>query len=241
MCRYGIVNGKIKDFLRNHNNSYQVGSYSMTLKVKDTSTFKDELIPYMLDNKLGAYVEEVIDESKIAQLVNSGEVERESILPFVQREKTYLSVSIDKKGEMLENCKEQYEKVVENNDDLISLIRERKRLSLTIDETKNSYYSLARWLKWHFTENNMREYQFNYNGYAGIVRINTSERTYDKNNFIRWMKLNNIDGTKLEINHEKLKKSKNKKIKWDYVNSFKEESIDETLWINEVRNDLFRF
>jgi hypothetical protein len=234
MSKYGIINSKIKDFLREHNKSYKINDYVLKLKEKDVSIFDNELVDYMIDNQLNQFLEEVIDESKISKLIDSKKINRESILPFVIKEKTHIDISMDGKYDIIESYKARYEEFIKDFD-LIAQIRERRKISLEIDEIKNSYYSMAKWLKWYLAENNMDEYKFDYNGYNGLIKVVVKERIYDTKNFIKWIHSNNIDATTVQINSAKLLKSKSKKINWEYVNVFKDEKIDETVWITEVK------
>lgn len=233
---YQIVNEKIKKELRNSKYKKVVEYYSLKLKITDVSKYSDELIPYLLEQKLENFLIVNVDEVKLSKLVKDGVLDINYVYSNIEEEKTLLDIIIKNLDIYLSKCKNDFEKSIRNYS-LFELVKKREVIKEEINLPRGKYYSLSKKIKDILSTNELTQYRFEYNKEVGMVKIKIKSRKYSKE-FIEYLVTNDIDAIKLTVDSVKLLKSKSKKINKQYINKYKIEEYKETLYVYILKNIL---
>lgn len=230
---YRVITEKLKEYTKSHNNKTIVDYYSLKIKVIDKSTYTNELIPYLTNNKLDRFIDEKTNDKKIYKLIELGTLNEDFVIKNIENKKTILDIKIlDFKDEIKlfeKNLVDEIEKL-----DIPTCIRRREALRYEISQYKNSYYSLARQVKFFLIDNKLSEYRFQYNNKIGVLKVKNIETIYTKE-FMYSLKLNNQDAFDYSIRNSDLLKSKSKKINRDIINEFKVDNYKEQLYIKILK------
>lgn len=226
---YNIITNRLKEFTKIHGNSAIVDYYFLQLKVVDKSVYKNEIIPYLKENKLNKFIEEKVNNDIVHALIESGDLNEEFVINNIEKEKTVLDIKMANFKDSVCLFKENLIKQVESLD-LTTCIKKRESLRYQIDEYRYNYYKFAKQAKDFLLDNRIYQYRFQYGDDIGILKVKTIERIYTKS-FIDSLKLSNPEILDYSVNSPALLKSKSKKIDRDAVNQFKIIDYKEYLYI----------
>lgn len=238
VSEYEVVNNKIKKDIKQSNNKRIVNYYSLRLKLIDKSFYSEELIPYLIKNRLNNFIIKGIDEVKLSKLIEENKIDRDFAMLNIEKEKTVLDIRLKKLPGKLEEFKEQVKEDIKT-ESLFDLVKKRERLKSMINIPRYKYYSEAKKIKDLLAENEIYQYRFQHDGDVGFVKIRIKEREYSKS-FIDYIETNKLDALKLSIDNQKLLKSRSKKLDREFVNKYKTEKFQENLYVAILKNVLVK-
>ena len=233
VVEYNAINNEIKDYCRKNKNKTLVEYYSLTLKTVDKSTYTNDAIQYLLDNKLKMFLIKGVNEKELSKLIESDLIDKDFVMLNTLKEKTVLDIKLVGLNELLEKKLKQVKKEIKSMT-MLNLIQRREVLKLEIKDLQYNYYKYAKLTKDELSNMDLRQYRFKYEENIGLVEVRTKNRTYN-DDFIMYLEGNFPDAIKYKIDSSKLLRSTSKKINRKELDKFKVENYQEYLYVSILR------
>ena len=229
IVEYTVLTNKVKDYLKEKNNSTIVEYYSLKLKKIDKSTYDKGVIDYLKDNNLDIFLDFKIDQAKIDELVDSHTLDKDYVIENIEKEKTFLNIKIDGfKEELNSNLKDVEYKL--SYTPLINIIKRRELLKHELNRLRYLYYKNAKELKEMMVQNSLDQYRFRYENKLCLLKIITVETCYSED-FVSYIKNNHKDAIITTVKHSELLRTRSKKVNRDIVDRYKIEEYQDYLYV----------